>query len=471
VYDPRTIGSLQLATPVLCSQDRERTMRKFDKRGNPVSYGRQQAIDALDHAFDLLHAYQADPLAEVDRILAEHPDFALAHAFRAGALATATDKAFEPELIKSVQAAEALAPKANDRERMHIAAARAWLDGDWERATELWGRASIAYPRDLLALQFAHVGDFFLGSSHMLRDRVARVLPHWGRSVPGHGFVEGMYAFGLEEAGDYAQAEACGREAAALNPQDGWAVHAVAHVMEMQGRAADGAAFLAAGADAWAPNSLFAFHLWWHQALFHLDAGDAATALKLFDEKISAAGFGQALELLDGSALLWRLALLGHDVGGRWKGLAEKWATRIDDAYYAFNDVNAMMAFVGAGDSQAQRRQIETVKRAAAGTGTNALMSREVGVPACEGFVAFGRGDYAQAIERLLPLRAKANRFGGSHAQRDMFSWTLTEAAIRLGNRALADAFVAERLSWKPDSPVNRAWALRVSKLKPEQTA
>jgi hypothetical protein len=241
--------------------------------------------------------------------------------------------------------------------------------------------------------------------------------------------------------------------------------------MEMQGRAADGAAFLAAGADAWAPNSLLAFHLWWHKALFHLDTGDAAAALKLFDEKISAAGFGQALELLDRSALLWRLALLGHDVGGRWNGLAEKWATRIDDAYYAFNDVNAMMAFVGAGDSQAQRRQIETVKRAAAGSGANALMSREIGVPACEGFAAFGRGDYTQAIEWLLPLRAKANRFGGSHAQRDMFSWTLTEAAIRLGDRALADAFVAERLSWKPLSPVNLGWAVRAGALKPTQAA
>ncbi len=70
----------------------------------------------------------------------------------------------------------------------------------------------------------------------------------------------------------------------------------------MQGRAAEGADFLAAGADAWAPNSMFAFHLWWHKALFHIDANDAATALKLFDEKISAAGFGQALELLDGSS-------------------------------------------------------------------------------------------------------------------------------------------------------------------------
>jgi tetratricopeptide (TPR) repeat protein len=440
-------------------------MIKVDQRGNPVSYGVQTAIDSLDRVCDMLHAYQADPLAEVDKIIADHPDFAMAHAFRAGALATATDKAFEPEFIKSTRAAEQLASKANERERMHIDAVRAWRDGDWERATEHWGRAAITWPRDLLALQYAHVSDFFLGYSHMLRDRIARALPHWNRGVPGYGFVEGMYAFGLEEAGDYQQAEERGREAVALNRQDGWAVHAVTHVLEMQGRAREGADFLAKGVDGWAPNSMFAYHLWWHKALFHLDSDDVASALKLFDEKISAGGFGQALELLDGSALLWRISLIGHDVGDRWNDIGSKWESRADDGYYAFNDANAMMAFVGAGNGAAQKRQIETLRRAAAGTGTNAMMSREVGLPACEGFAAFGRGDYAEAIELLLPLRAKANRFGGSHAQRDMFSWTLTEAAIRLGNSALADTFVAERLSWKPESPVNRAWAARAGKL------
>ena len=441
-------------------------MSKFDKCGNPVSYGSQEAIDRLDRVFEMMHAYQADPLAEVDAILAEHPDFALAHAFRAGALATATDKAFEPELMKSVKAAEGLALKVNERERLHIAACRAWLDGEWERGVESWGRASIEYPRDLLALQYAHLGDFSLGHSHLLRDRVARVLAHWNHSVPGYGFIEGMYAFGLEEAGEYQQAEERGRQAVALNKQDGWAVHAVTHVMEMQGRANEGAEFLAAGADGWAPNSMFAYHLWWHKALFHIDANDVVSALKLFDENISAGGFGQALELLDGSALLWRLSLLGHDVGARWTDLANKWETRVDHAYYAFNDVSAMMALVGAGRAEAQQRLIAAAKRAATGQGTNATMSREIGVPACEGFASFGRADYARTIELLMPVRGKASRMGGSHAQRDVFSWTLTEAAIRLGDRALADAFVAERLSWKPESPINRAWAIRADKLK-----
>lgn len=325
------------------------------------------------------------------------------------------------------------------------------------------------HPRDLLALQLAHPGDFYLGYSHQLRDRIARVLQHWGRDVPGHGFVEGMYAFGLEEAGDYAQAEARARAAVEINPQDGWSVHAVAHVMEMQSRADEGAKFLAEGAGGWAPNSLFAFHLWWHKALFHLDTGDASEALRLFDENISAGGFGQALELelelVDGASLLWRLWLLGHDVGDRWAGVADKWQARVDDGYYAFNDVNAMLAFVGTGNSAAQQRQIDAAKQAALGHGVNAMMSREIGVPACEGLMAFGRGDYAQAIERSLPLRGKAYRFGGSHAQRDLFSWTLTEAAVRLGNRRLANALVAERMSWKPESPVNRGWALRAAAL------
>ena len=445
-------------------------MSKHDKKGNPVSYGVQEAIDRLDRVFDLMHAYQADPLTEVDAIIADYPDFAMAHAFRAGALATATDKAFEPELVKSVKAAEALARNANDRERLHIAACRAWLDGEWERGIESWGRASIEYPRDLLALQYAHLGDFSLGHSHMLRDRVARVLPHWNRGVPGYGFIEGMYAFGLEEAGEYQQAEAHGRDAVALNKQDGWAVHAVAHVLEMQGRANEGAEFLTAGADGWAPNSMFAFHLWWHQALFHVDANDAASALKLYDESIAAGGFGQALELVDGSALLWRLSLLGNDVGTRWTNLADKWGTRVNYAYFAFNDVHAMMAFVGAGRGEAQQRLITAAERAASAQGTNAMMSREIGVPVCEAFAAFGRSDYARKIELLMPVRGKANRMGGSHAQRDMFSWTLTEAAIRLGNRAMADAFVGERLAWKPESPLNRAWAIRAYKLNPSRT-
>ncbi len=48
------------------------------------------------------------------------------------------------------------------------------------------------------------------------------------------------------------------------------------------------------------------------------------------------------------------------------------------------------------------------------------------------------------------------NTFGGSHAQRDVIDWTLTEAAIRGGERRLAEALANERLALKPHSPLGR---------------
>ncbi|MBR0666924.1 tetratricopeptide repeat protein [Roseomonas hellenica] len=441
-----------------------------DRWGNPLSATDAAGIGGLERAILKFHAYEADPIAALDAVIAEHPDMVMAHAARAGIIATAADQAFDAELQASLGAARALAPRGNARERAYVAATQLWAEGDFAGATEAWGRIAIDHPRDLLAVQLAQLGDFYLGQSLMLRDRITRVLPAWDRQVPGYGFLLGMHAFGLEECGEYAKAEAAGREGVAINPRDGWAVHAVAHVMEMTGRTADGAAWLEQTSPGWAPDNLLAFHNWWHLALFRIEQGDIAGALALFDERISAGGFGQALEMVDGSALLWRLMALGHDVGPRWSLLAKGWGARIAHGHYAFNDLHAMMTFVGLGDRDSQRALLGTLERAAAGGGTNAMMTRDVGLPACRGFEAFGRGDCAAAIAHLLPLRAVAQRFGGSHAQRDVLSWTLVEAALRAGDAHMADALIAERLVAKPESALNQAWAARRRRL-PEKAA
>lgn len=431
-----------------------------DLRGNPLTCT-AGAARRLDVAIGKFHIYQADPVAEIDALLAEQPDCVMAHALRASLFATTTDKAFDAEVQATLARAEALAPRGNAREQAYVAAVRRWADGDLAAATETWGGIAIAHPTDLLAVQFAQLGDFFMGQSPMLRDRVARVLPSWHRDMPGYGYLRGMFAFGLEECGDYAQAEAAGREAVTLDPRDGWAAHAVAHVMEMQGRPAEGATFMRATAPGWSPDSLFAYHNWWHLALFCIEQGDISGALRLFDERVSAGGFGQALEAIDGSALLWRLWVLGHDVGDRWSLLQQPWAARVSHGVYAFNDVHAMMAFVAGGDRAAQQATIATLERAASGRGTNAMMSRDVGLPLARGLAAFGQGDHAGAVRHILPVRGIANRFGGSHAQRDVLSWTLCEAAIRSGDAPMAEAMVAERLAAKEGSPVAQGWAVR----------
>jgi hypothetical protein len=279
--------------------------------------------------------------------------------------------------------------------------------------------------------------------------------------MPGYHALLGMHAFGLEETGDYARAEASGRLAIELEPRDGWAQHAVVHVMEMQGRHADGIAWMRANPDAWSHESFFAVHNWWHVALLHLDLGEIDEVLRLYDGPIDSKGSSIVLEMVDHSALLWRLHLRGIDAGRRWAGVADRWEPLASAGNYAFNDVHAMMSFVGANRPAAARNLLEAQLRAMEGQGDNAMFTREVGHPFALAIKAFGEGDYAQCVDLLRPLPLVAHRFGGSHAQRDLLELTLLEAALRDGQRALATALAEQRIAAKPTSPFNRTLRAR----------
>ena len=434
-------------------------MTLTDRHGMPVSTPQHDAIDACDDAIDLFHGYYGNPIEALDRALALHAGAVMPRVAKAGILFTTSEKALEPLAAAEIDAAVKHAATANARERGHIAACRAWLDGDWRRAVRTWGDLLLDYPRDTLALQLAHLGDFYLGRSQMLRDRVARVLPYWRESAPGFGYVLGMHAFGLEECGDYARAEQTGRHALELNARDPWAVHAVAHVMEMQGRLPEGIEWLESRAEDWSPDNGFAFHNWWHLALYYLDLGEIGKVLELYDTRIRPGRSQVILEMIDATAMLWRLHLRGVDVGDRWNDVADAWEPLAADAHYAFNDTHAMMAFVASGRDAAARTLLAALRaRADREGGTNAQMTREVGLPACVALGAFGRGDWDVVIEMLRPVRLVAQRFGGSHAQRDILSLTLIEAALRGGQAKLARALAAERTQVKPTSPFN--WRL-----------
>jgi hypothetical protein len=275
-----------------------------------------------------------------------------------------------------------------------------------------------------------------------------------------------MHAFGLEETNLFGAAEETGRRALAIDPRDPWAIHAVAHVMEMQGRQEDGIAWLASRTRDWAEDNMFAVHNWWHLALFHLDLGQIERVLELYDTHIRGNRSDVVLDLIDASAMLWRLYLRGVDVGGRWAEIADTWERRGGDGYYAFNDVHALMAFVAEGRDGAKDQVLAALHRAASGTGTNAMMSHEVGLPVAEALAAFGRGEHDRVIELLTPVRVIANRFGGSNAQRDLLHLTLLEAALRSGRTELARALAGERTALKPASPTARRLMARALELR-----
>jgi hypothetical protein len=374
-----------------------------------------------------------------------------------------TEKSLLPDAQAALAAGRSVAKGSSGRERKHLAGLEAWIDGRLHDACAAWEDILVDEPADALAMLAAHQGDFFLGQSSELRDRVARRLPSIDKGSRLEGYYQGMYAFGLEEMADYARAEEAGRRAVASDRRDAWAIHAVAHVMEMTNRIDDGQQWLATRSDDWSPDNFFAVHNWWHLALYYFDQQRWTEVLEIYDTRVRGSDSTVILDMLDASALLWRLKLHDVDVGNRWQRLAEAWEPRIDDGWYSFNDTHAMMAFAGAGRMDLAARLLEVMKNTAATSTDNGAMTRTVGLPVASGVLAYAQGRYADAVERLAPIKAIAARAGGSHAQRDLIAQTLLAAAEKAGQRRLARSLLNERLALKPNSILNRSWMRRVA--------
>jgi hypothetical protein len=422
--------------------------------------GTDGAVIRYDRAVTELLHFRPEMLTEAAEATREDPTCPMAAALNAFLRLLSTEPGDAAEAARLMaEFRQAAGRRFLPREAAHLSAVDAWLAGDMLGAGRLLRGVTREHPRDALALLVGHQIDFFTGDALALRDRVAEVMGGWPQDHPHFGPVLGMLAFGLEEAGDYARAEETGRRAVEMDGADVWGIHAVAHSFEMRARVRDGLRYLDERRASWAQDTALSVHTWWHHALFSLEAGDLAGALETYDARIHhATSAGLALELLDGSALLWRLWLDGSDQSVRWQTLAASWGPQVEAPFYAFNDLHAVMAWVGAGDVARAERLIADRERYLAeprAGASNYAMTARIGLPACRAALAFGQGRYADAIDQLYPIRHHLNEFGGSHAQRDVLHRTLVEAALRAPRHDLADRLLHERLQLKPDSPYN----------------
>lgn len=442
---------------------------RLDQHHNPMT-GSADAVAAYDAAVADLLAYRPAVLDHLGTLSTEHTDVPMAMAYMAYLQLTSTD----PRDLDGARAAGgALAAAAgNERELAHSAVVRAWSDGDWVLASRLLDALLVRWPTDMLGLLVGHQMDFFLGDAMNLRDRVGRSLGALG-DHPHHGFVLGMQAFGLEESGHYEMAEAAGLAALAAHPDDVWASHAVSHVYEMQGAVDTALDFLTRTEADWGSNNLFTVHMWWHKALFLLEQQRAGDVLAIYDREVHhAQSSAVPIEMVDASALLWRLYLDGTDTGGRFAALADAWTNgAVGQPWYVFNDLHAMMAFIGGDRLDDARRQLAAIEAdatAPADGATNGWASARVGLPAARALIAFAEQRYDDAVAHLLPVRRRLQLFGGSHAQRDAFQRTLVESAMRSGNHELAASLLRERLAIRPSGEFALA---RVQRLAAAQAA
>ncbi len=406
-----------------------------------------QAWSDLNRAF-LSHGRTTPD--HLNALLENSPQCAIAHACR-GLFSALLGRR---ELLSAARDAHTKAlgalgsdPTNDARARAYVDALGAWLAGKPMQAAETLDTMLATYPRDAMAIKLSHSIRFVMGDAGGMRRTLEMVLPEaTDPSNAMRGYIQGCYAFALEETGDQLSAERVGRGAVQIARDDAWGLHAVAHVYDMTARAGQGVDWLESREASWTHCNNFRFHVYWHLALFYLDMGDYARVLDLYDSEIRSEHTDDYRDISNGASMLMRLELEGVDVGNRWEELAALSATRVDDGCVVFADLHYMLSLIG-GDREDATDQLLTrmAHTGRAGTGEMDAVCRHPGVDAATGLAAFREGHYRRAFNHLQASLPAMQTVGGSHAQRDVFQRVTVEAGIRSGQFHEARQLLMER--------------------------
>ena len=338
---------------------------------------------------------------------------------------------------------------ASAREAAWREAVQAWADDDVARAIALLAEVQRSHPRDLAALKLAQYLLFNLGDSPGML-RLALVSQDAAADIP---YLHGMTAFACEQCHLLRDAEAAARRAIAMQPDEPWSHHALAHVLLTEGRIAEGRAFMQDVSPTWLGlNSFMETHNWWHLALFLIEQGDDGGALALYDRHVWGVCKPYSQDQIGAVSLLARLELAGIDVGDRWQDVADHLASRTQDHVQPFLDMHYVLGLARAGRAEADAllRQVEAYAPNAPAYAREAW--QRVAVPACRGLRAHAHGEADTAVDALGQALPRLLEIGGSHAQRELFDQIYVDALLRAGRLVAAYNLLQPRATAQPES-------------------
>ena len=436
-------------------------MRK-DLHGLTLSTDSTEAADAFDRTTMAYLKHRTDAGRHLGAAMKADPDFALGHVMRGYFNLLSYNTANLPAAAEALADARKHASRTTTREAAHIEALARWIDGDLDRALEVWEGILAEHPHDALAFRLHHFNAFWIGRVGTMQAEVEKVFPHWSTEQAGWSVMLACRCFAHEEAGNYTVAEAAGRMAIEVDPGDLWAAHGIAHVLEMQGRRGEGIEWLRKLEPHWEGGNNIKHHLYWHRAMFHMERREFDEVLKLYDSGFRDLGspLTQALpdmyiDVQNAASMLFRLERHGVDVGQRWVELADKAEARIGDCLSAFTLPHWMMALAATGRTEAARRMIEAMRAQGRGNGTVARLVGRIALPLCQAVLAHRQGKHAEVLKHMRPVVSDMYLLGGSHAQQDVLEQLFLDSALK--SEAGEDVrLMLERVSGRHPVPPQR---------------
>lgn len=435
-----------------------------DDHGLTLSTDSPEAVRAFDHTLAGYLKYRADTPQRLGALLKLNPELAMGHVLKGYFMMLGFNQTLVGAARTSQSVASELAGAMNSRERAHLAALTHWLEGDLERTLRIWEEIFTEHPHDVLAFRLHHFIAFWLGKPDLMQRAVEAVLPRWDKELPGYVTILACRAFAHEEVGSYTVGESAGRAAIDLDTGDVWAAHAVAHVMEMQGRRSEGIEWLKRLEPYWVGANNLVHHLLWHRGLYHFERGEFAEVLALYDNGFRDLSSQRTLaqpdlyiDVQNAASMLYRLSLQGVDVGNRWEELADKAEARIGDCLNPFTLPHWMMALAGAGRWDSAKDMLEAMRAvAASNSGTVSPLVRDYALPVCEAVLANSQGHPESAVALMIPALGGMYRLGGSHAQQDVLEQMFLDAALKAKHNEAARQLLERVTGRHPLPPARR---------------
>jgi hypothetical protein len=443
----------------------------LDPFGNPLSLQQPASAAAVCHFVEGFLAYEPRILQVL--AAAEQDDSLIVQACAAVLWLFSESPVGPPRARAHLQRARTANRPCTERERLFAQAVAHWADGQVADALTLHTELARRFPRDLAALKLGQVHAFNLGDSPAMLRLALAAAP----AVQDLAWAHGLLAFGYEQCHWLDEAEASARRALALRPAEPWAEHALAHVMLTDGRLREGLAFMQQASPPWRGlTSFMRTHNWWHLALFELELGDGAAALRRYDDEVWGVDTSYSQDQVGAVSLLARLELAGVDVGARWQRLADHLCSRTADQVQPFLDMQYLYGLARAGRPEADVLLANIAAFAPNAPPDVRQAWQQVALPACRGLLAHGRllhrradgppgalhdtahhstadtATAAHAAAQLALALPQLARIGGSHAQRDLFEQLYLDALQRAGQWAGAQNLLQPRANAQPQS-------------------
>lgn len=337
---------------------------------------------------------------------------------------------------------------ASEREQWFIDAVGAWVEADMPRALALHEVLAERYPRDLAAVKLGQYHYFNVGDAPGML-RLALKARTANADDP---YLHGLLAFALEECHVLEAAEQAARTAIRLQRAEPWAHHALAHVLETQGRIAEGIDFMESVSATWEGlNSFMHSHNWWHLCLYYLDSDQPERVLAVYDDHIWGLWKDYSQDQIGAVSLLARLELHGVEVGEeRWQELADHLVGRTEEHVQPFLDLQYLYGLARAGRAEAQTMATGIERYASTAPDFVRPIWQIVAVPLARALVAYSEGDSGYAVRAFETALPRLREIGGSHAQRGLFGRLYLSALLRAGHYVQAQQDLALRYRARP---------------------